>query len=282
MAVRKIMPKADNDPVRRAIISACRRFMEPVARFLMKNGVTFKEFAEVAKLAFVEVATDEYGLRNRPTNISRTAVLTGLTRKEVKRIRDELYPHGDYSFTELGRPAQLLSIWFSNAQFLDEDGRPRDLEFEGEGGFRDLCRLGGGDVPPGALLTELKRANAVEDTVDGKIKALKRHFNPAGTDEYQATRFGECLHDLADTVEFNLGVERGQQRRFEARVWNDKISPHVARRFQLLAREHGQNMLEMLDDWLTAHEAEEHDSEADSLRRCGVGIYFFDVDETDR
>jgi hypothetical protein len=264
------------DPVRRAIVSACRYFMQPIARFLMKNGVTFKEFAEVAKLAFVEVATNEYGLRNRPTNISRTAVLTGLTRKEVKRIRETTDFAGEYSPRELGRPAQILSLWFSNPQFLGEDGKPRSLEFEGDGGFRDLCRLGGGDVPPGALLTELKRAKAAEEADDGKIRALKRHYNPAGIDEFQATRFGECLHDLADTVEFNLGTERPNERRFESRVWNDKISLQFANRFQMLAREHGQAILATLDDWLTAHESKLPSSQDLPLRRCGVGIYFFD------
>ena len=232
-------------------------------------------------MAFVEVATDEYGLRNRPTNISRTAVLTGLTRKEVKRIRDEIHVDGTYSFTQLGRPAQLLSVWFNNPDFLNADGIPRDLEFEGEGGFRDLCRVGGGDVPPGALLTELKRAKAVEETKDGKIKALTRHFNPAGIDQYQVTRFGECLHDLADTVEFNLSAAKGQQRRFESRAWNDKMSPKMVRRFQFLAREHGEHMLEMLDDWLTANETRSGDSDGVPLKRCGVGIYFFESDDKD-
>ena len=271
----------ETDPVRRAIVGACRYFMEPIARFLMKNGVTFKEFSEAAKLAFIEVATNEYGLRKRPTNISRTAVLTGLTRKEVKRVRDILLSSGEYSINELGRPAQLLSIWYSNPNFLDQTGKPRILEFDGDGGFRDLCRLGGGDVPPGALLTELKRANAVEHMPDGRIRALKRHFNPAGTDEYQATRFGECLHDLAHTVESNLGVRKGEPRRFEARVWNDNVPAEVIDRFHSLARERGRSLLELLDDWLSAHEASTRDSDASTVHRCGVGIYFFDVEKSE-
>jgi len=48
-------------------------------------GITWKDFAELAKATYVEVATQEFGKRGRPTNVSRTAVLTGLARREVRK-----------------------------------------------------------------------------------------------------------------------------------------------------------------------------------------------------
>lgn len=268
---------SEKDPVRSAIIAACRHLMNPIARFLIKNGVTYKEFSDVAKVAFVQIATDEYGIRKRKTNISRTAVLTGLTRKEVKRVRDALREGGDTVLPEVGRPAQLLSLWIGRKEFVDENGYPRILEYDGPNGFRDLCRLGGGDVPPGALLTELKRAGSISESADGKIHLVKRHFNPSGTDEYQAKRFGECLHDLADTVEFNLDVDNERDRRYEYRVWNENIPRQFAARFQSIVRDQGTSLLEVLDDWLSAHESGSAESaDDDENRRCGVGIYFFD------
>lgn len=266
----------ERDPVRDAIVAACKKLMEPVARFLIRNGVTFKEFAEVSKIAFVEVATNEYGIRNRKTNISRTAVLTGLTRKEVKRIRDGLSEFPMAVLPELGRPAQLLSLWFGHEAFVGKDGQPRELEFEGPDGFRDLCRLGGGDVPPGALLTELKRAGSVVESKDGRLRVVKRHFNPSGTNDYQANRFGECLRDLADTLDFNLSVAEDADRRFESRVWNDRVPVQFASRFQSIARDQGKAMLEVLDDWLSAHQVPQEEGDEESLRRCGLGIYYFD------
>ena len=53
----------------------------------MKCGMTWKEFSAISKSVFVETATDEYGIRGRPTNISRVSVLTGISRKEIKRRR---------------------------------------------------------------------------------------------------------------------------------------------------------------------------------------------------
>ena len=61
----------------------------PIARILLRCGVGYTEFADLAKRAFVEAASADYGVRNRPTNIARVAVMTGLSRKEVSRIRTE-------------------------------------------------------------------------------------------------------------------------------------------------------------------------------------------------
>ena len=73
--------------IQRQILGAILLVLKPLARALLRAGVGYREFSEIAKTAFVETATVDYGLRGRPTNISRVAVMTGLTRKEVRRIR---------------------------------------------------------------------------------------------------------------------------------------------------------------------------------------------------
>ena len=65
------------DDIQRQILGAILLVMRPIARALLRVGVGYREFSEIAKTAFVETATKEYGLRGRPTNISRVAVMTG-------------------------------------------------------------------------------------------------------------------------------------------------------------------------------------------------------------
>ena len=60
-------------PDKQVTQSACRALLKPVVSFLLKCGLTWREFAAIAKSVFVEVASREYGLRGRPTNISRVA-----------------------------------------------------------------------------------------------------------------------------------------------------------------------------------------------------------------
>jgi len=264
--------------VRESLLGACQAFMRPIARFLLRNGIGYREFSEVAKTAFVKVATDDYGVRGRPTNISRTAVMTGLTRKEVKRIREKLDNEQDGSQPRLGRPARLLELWHHEDDFVGEDGLPRTLEMDGPMGFRALVRRCGGDVPPGAILTELKNAGAVEELPGGKYRCIKRYFNPAGIDPYMANRYGEVMRDLAATLFFNSTHPEEHGRRFEYRVWNDEVDTRHVAKFQTLVREHGTNFLEFLDDWLVAHQATDSGGGNKSVR-CGLGIYYFS-DET--
>ena len=77
------------DTIQRQILSALLIALRPLARALLRAGIGFREFEEISKTAFVDIATKDFGIRGRPTNISRVAVMTGLTRKEVRRLRDK-------------------------------------------------------------------------------------------------------------------------------------------------------------------------------------------------
>ena len=72
------------------IVDVVQTILRPIAAILLRCGMTWKEFAEVSKSVFVDVATREFGISGRPTNVSRVSILTGIGRKEVKRQRDLL------------------------------------------------------------------------------------------------------------------------------------------------------------------------------------------------
>ncbi len=77
------MPSEDKETV----IHATRRWLRPAIYVLLLCGVTWNEFCALAKTIYVEVATVRFGKRGRPTNVSRTAMLTGLTRRDVRLVR---------------------------------------------------------------------------------------------------------------------------------------------------------------------------------------------------
>src|SRR5215467_10963761 len=72
------------------ILKSVHQWLKPLIHVLLSCGITWKEFAELSKTAYVEVATRNFGKRGRPTNVSRTAVLTGLGRKDVRKQRQAL------------------------------------------------------------------------------------------------------------------------------------------------------------------------------------------------
>ncbi|MGH8496569.1 MAG: DUF6502 family protein, partial [Gammaproteobacteria bacterium] len=113
-----------NAQLHKQVLRAAQFFMTPIARFLLRTGIGYREFSEVAKLAFVDVASRDYGIRGRPTNISRVAVMTGLTRKEVKRIRVKLASDDVSSSVRVSPGQEILHFWYQDPEYLGQNAVP--------------------------------------------------------------------------------------------------------------------------------------------------------------
>src|SRR5690606_444672 len=101
------------------ILAMCRRLLRPVVRVLLRHGITYRHFAALSKALYVEVASTDYGLRGRPTNVARTALLTGLDRKEVKRLRDAMYVDAGEArrYARGDRIARVLAAWYQDPRY---------------------------------------------------------------------------------------------------------------------------------------------------------------------
>lgn len=257
------------------VLAACRQLLRPIARLLLRFGVMQRDFGELCKEVFVEVATHEYGLQGRPTNVSRTALLTGLDRKEVRRIRELLAAAVDDAEVRgrQDRLTRVLSAWHQDPAFSRE-GVPLELPLTAPAptpSFSAIVQRYGGDVPAVALLKELKRAGAVTEE-DGRLRALTRYYMPVATDEAALQRAGSVLEDLGNTVVHNLlPPARGAAPRFEGRATNTTIAAAAVPEFRQFLEQRGQALLEEVDAWLTVHEATAEDMAP--RVRVGVGIY---------
>jgi hypothetical protein len=273
-----------NSAIKGAALKACRHFMLPIAKFLLRNGIGYREFAEISKLAFVQVASDEYGIRGRKTNMSRVSVMTGLNRKEIRKIRDRLANEDWELNPSLSKPVRVLAEWFTSPDYLNAKGAPKLLPFDAAGdgeSFSGLVRRVGGDVPPGAMLKELARAECVKEMRAGVWKAIKRQYSPSGVDLFQVQRFGECLHDLAETIVSNMEQQDPSNRLFEFRAWSEHIDPNALIKLKKLVSAQGKVYLESIDDWLNAHSRTDEVATAGGGLRCGVGVYYFQASQRD-
>lgn len=256
------------------IVSACLAWLRPVARWLLKSGVTWKEFAELSRTVFVDVAAVEFGLRGRPTNVSRIALLTGLTRRDVRRYRASPLLTGmrATSDDELNHATRVLAGWHLDHEFIDDMGRPRLLPERGEGAsFARLVRRYAGDIPPTALAKELLRSGSVARDEAGRYRAMRRYYMPRPMDGRAVERSGHVLADLATTLEYNLSRDSDAPSRFEGRAQNRRVAPQHLPAFRAFLEREAQGLLERCDEWLSAHETTEN--EATSALRLGVGVY---------
>jgi hypothetical protein len=258
------------------VLAATRRWLRPAIHVLLRCGVTWREFAELAKTTYVEVATAKFGLRGRPTNVSRTAMLTGLARRDVRKQREALASVADPAGGYVTKASLVLSAWHLNPDFLDSRGRPARLPMNGaEHSFSALVhRCAGTDVPATTLLKELVSSGAVRRRADGKLEAVHRSYIPQTMDEQLIRLWGSVMADVATTYVHNLTRPSGKPSRFERAAVNDRIDARALPEFRALLETEGQVFLEKVDAWLTAHEINEKDAAAGKkIIRLGVGAY---------
>jgi len=274
------MTRSNTQPLHRALY----RILRPLARLLLRNGIPFGEFADLVKRAYVEAALEDFGDgRKKPTD-SRAAVMTGLTRKEVKRHREILAGSdtGTTSNSHANRASRVVSGWVHDAAFQDSEGDPALLPFDGPLSFCELVRRHSGDMPPRAVLDELLRVGVVAtDETTGKLWLRQRAYVPAGDSEEMLQIFGEDVSDLIATVDHNLvSGESGHQPLYQRTLTYNNIPPQVMARWRVYAAAESQGLLEHLDRWLGPHDRDiagggEQASPGDGVR-TGVSIFYFE------
>lgn len=144
-----------------------------LASVLVPIGFSFGEFESSAKAAFVQAATDQIRRGGKRPSTAKIAILTGLTRQEVAKIRSGSSIGSKASNEQ--RTERVMHGWFTDPRYIDLRGAPRPLPIKGEGSFDELVRRFGGDVPHKAVLEELIAGGMAKTEPRDVVRALRRH-----------------------------------------------------------------------------------------------------------
>ncbi len=253
--------------------------LKPIIGILLRAGVPYQIFSSLARRLYVDIARDDFGIRGRKTNVSRVAMLTGLSRTMVRAALDEEYQAKDFEeptkgLDSLRHLSRLLLGWYVDDRFLDENGQPAALEVEGSDGaigFDTLYNEYSGKLAPSsAMLKELIEVGSVEQLADGRVVARSRQYIPRRADAANLERVCQVINDLAETGGYNLHRRSEDQSRFERISTNQKVPASKEAEFRAFLESEGQQFLENVDDWLSQNE---HDDADEPSKRIGVGVY---------
>lgn len=273
------------DDIQRAIHSAILLVLRPIARALLRGGVGYREFSEIAKTAFVDVATSDYGLRGRPTNISRVAVMTGLTRKEVRRIREQDAAGAYFNQAKDTPIAQILHRWHTDTEFLSGSGEPLALHFDGESkSFASLVKKYGGDVPPGAMRTELERINAIEMLDDERIRPTKRIAYNMNLHERLSGGLTKILYPAALNLAHNLQLSDDSEWWANLVTHTKYLRDSDRGRYMRISNDRISEFAKSIDDMQAGFETlydENVDGDPSEGRSLGIGVFYFEEDKSD-
>lgn len=260
-----------------ALTAAVSRVLRPLIRILLRHGVSYNTFADIAKSLYVDVAMEEFGIKGRKPSVSRTSIITGLTRKEVMRVRQNPKPEDGAVTEQYNRAARVISAWLRDTAFLTDEGQPQVLALEGkEPTFATLVKRHSGDMPTRAILDELLRVGAVVHDEDGRIRLVSHAYIPHTSEADKLHILGTDVGFLINTIDHNLQCGR-EAPRFQRKVAYDNLPDEALPAFRTLSAEQAQVLLEQLDKWLSQHDRDSHPSATGTGRnRAGVGIYYFE------
>ena len=139
--------------------AAVLRILRPLVRILLRHGISYGTFADLAKWVYVDVAEREFPLEGRKQSTSRVSILTGLSRKEVSRVGQLPRPDDAGCDERYNRAARVIGAWLREPDFAAPDGQPAVLPLEGEGAsFAELEKRFSEEYAALALLLNEVRA----------------------------------------------------------------------------------------------------------------------------
>lgn len=263
-----------------AVSAAVLKLLRPLVRLLLRNGIPYGVFADLAKRIYVDVAMHDLEVPGRKQTVSRASVITGLSRKEISRVQSIDLPEVAGSAERYNRAARVISGWVRDSRFNDSAGQPRQLPFDGEGvSFSELVKQYSGDVPARAVLDELLRVGIVEKIPDGKLRLIERAYVPRTGETDKLGILGTDVAGLISTIDHNLRSDPDQAF-FQRKVFYDNLPDEVIPELLTMTNEHAQALLERLDDWMSKHDRDVNpDITGSGRHRTGIGVYYFEAEE---
>jgi len=270
------------DNLMRTLSVASTRILRPLVRILLRSGVSYDAFAEIAKRAYVDVAKSEFAIPGKKQTTSRISTITGLSRKEVVRVAN--VPDVSEALKEAGinRAARVISGWIRGEAYHDERGQPGDLPFEGEkGSFTALVKQFSGDITARTIADELARVGAITVTPKGNIRLTSRAYIPHQNDIEKLEILGSDVADLISTIAHNL-VCPPERRLFQRKAVYNNLPAESMPDLQIKLSAKAQSCLEAMSDTLAKSDRDANPKiKGTGHFRAGVGIYYFEEEIND-
>ncbi|MCU0951280.1 MAG: DUF6502 family protein [Burkholderiaceae bacterium] len=220
------------------VLQQAMHLLAPVVRLLLAHGVDHPRLAAALKRVFVDEARADLARRGQNDTHTAVSLLTGLQRRDVRALVDEHAPPLPRKATAPTLPMQAVARWASEAQYLDEEGRPRALPMRSadadEPTFERLADEISKDVHAPALLEELLRLGLARVDERGRARLVSESFVPTGDFSQLLGALARGGHDHLAAAVSNV-VER-EQRFLDYSLFADELRPESAEALQALAR----------------------------------------------
>jgi len=261
--------------IKKTLSKAVIRMLNPIVHMLLRYEISHSEFTELARRSYVRVAFDYFSIPNRKKTNSRVSVITGLSRKEVVRLRTIDEAQEPVTKGPLNRATRVIGGWLSDADFLDEKNEPKILPLrEDQHSFDELVARYSGGITARAVLDELIRVGVVTKLGKTSVKLKHHGYVPENSDAEKIEVLSAHVSDLLGTVLHNL-THKKDQARFQRQVSYVDIPASVVEEFQRLSHDKSLALILELNQWLAEKKRTVKPASDERTFRVGVGVYYF-------
>jgi len=257
------------------VTKALKIILRPLLNLLISHGITYPIFSEILKQMYVEIADTKFKLAGKVQSDSRLNFLTGIHRKDIKRLKNINVDDGIFSASpSLG--AQLIAHWIGDPNFLDEQGTPialpRSIKQGGEISFEGLVIAINNDIRSRVILDEWLHQNIVYLDKNDKVCLNQKAFIPENDFQQKAWFFGENISDHIAVSVHNLNST--QPPLFERAVYYDQLSSESVHELTELSEQLGMETLIKINSHALALQNQDKQKK-DTSQRFRLGLYFY-------
>jgi hypothetical protein len=276
-----------SDSVKGNLLAAFRYLLKPLVRLAMKNGVSYAEFREALKEAYVDVTSAQAKVSGDEPTEERISLMTSISAPEVSRIlqSDSGTEFASAVQRELPLP-NLLTAWHTDPVYAGPYGVCRDLKFDpadpSDPRREEFASLAADTCPgidAGVLLDELIRTGCVVSAGSNYYRAAKRSYVPEPLSAVSILLFAKVVHNFCETAELNLRAPDARRSPVMQRIVFTRygITKSDLVEFDKYIRIRGQAFSDDVDNWLSDRDS----PDADRRVNTGIGIYQYIVNEED-
>jgi hypothetical protein len=260
-----------------ALIRASLAALRPFVRRLLHRGVAFGQLEKRMRELFVEVAeTDMAGANGRQTD-SRIAVLTGLNRKEVRRIRREDGKPAPATFSR-NLASSLVSRWMTDPAAISSTGRPLSIPYDADRGpsFVRFAEAVTHDLGPRALLQVLIDSGAAETRKGDKVALLRAAYIPERGRPEGLAMLADDPPELIETMLVNV-IDENVERRLQQKLAFDNLGSEGVAKLRVKLRREAERFLEKANEaFLRLDRDRTPDAPGGARTYAGIGVYYFE------
>ena len=262
---------------------ALLKILRPLVHLMLRNGVSFADFVALGRHLYVDVASKEpeFQLKGKQT-ATRIAVVTGLNRKEVKRVLDSEDGGFESDRAYVNRAVRVLGGWTTDTRFLDSDSQPKTLLFDREqtdSEFEQLVKAHAGDLSAKSILDELIRVKAVTVSEQGEVSLVNKSYIPSGNDEELLRIGSQSISDLIGTVSHNI---HDSATRLQVSIDYDNIPGEGVTIYRSFLKQQADPFRQQQKDLLASLDRDTNpESDGSGRNRVGVGLYYIEEQLTE-